>query len=151
MFVMLVSAGAWHWSGVDSERTLTFSTAIDVLANPDDYLFVSREAALGKVQRDMNDVLAKLKDAGDLGDFVRQGALASLDGPLGDVASYSGPFDSIRKKAGVVPLTMAERRQLVAAIAAAVGAVRALEDFDPAHGVAVAIFTRRLRKELMPG
>lgn len=148
LFVLLLSAGAWHWSGVDSERDLTLSSAIDVLRNPSSYLFVTREAAIGKVQRDIKNVLAQLKSEGHLTRVVRQGVLSSLDSPLREPTAYQGPFEALRGKAGSMSLSNLEQQQLLIAIDAGITAIRALGKFDPEHSPMVRSIMRRLRNQV---
>jgi len=147
MVLTMLSAGFWHWQGVNSDRELNLAKGIEVLIDAEGYPFHTREAALGRVHRVMSKALAKLESAGEMTPLLRERVRNGLARPP-QPGLYLGSFDEIMARVGVAPLGEADRAELVRALVAGADAIRALPAVDPKHGKVVQIFEKRFRRSL---
>lgn len=147
MLLASLSAGFWHWSGINSDRDLSFAQGIEVLTDAESYDFERRRAVLGKVYRVLTHLIAELEDAGEMTPALRDRVLVGLARPP-RAGLYHGPFEQVVAKIGVQPLTKADRDELVRAMIAGADAARALRAVDPGHDSTVRIFEQRLRKRM---
>lgn len=149
LFLTLIAAGFWKWSGRNSAQELSFGDAIAVTQNLGDYTFDAVRAASGKIWKDAKAILTVLVQQGALSAELRDSLLESIDRPNLIGESYQGGVEELLSRVqNGQTLSPEELAQVTSALRAGISAIRELGHHNAEHASFGKILCQRLRNQV---
>ena len=127
--LLLISAGVWSWSGANSD-VLDLKDALRVLSMSGSYTEENLLAAIGKVDREVVELVTDLDGNRGLTNGFKLRCLAELDGPETNLPVPTGEvLDRLRSQR--VPLTAPEEKVILQVLRACGGSLRKISGYSP--------------------
>lgn len=150
--VVLASAGAWHWSGSNSDD-LDIPAATRVLRAPGQHTEENLLAAIGRVDRLVVGIIDKLNQNQVLTKSLRQRCLAALDAPAAVRTVTIDPQEIEQITAQTSPLAPGQEKVVLSAVRACASSLRAVAQVSNICSTYASIARRNIKARLagVPG